>query len=201
MTDLNTPIEDRMAQMPRPAQLYYNQIMKQADEDIFTAIKDLRKSQDDGSIELELRPAANLALVTMTVRLNGDSLPRPKTNAEALADMHQRIERARLDGDQELYDSLNSGLAHAKAQAKKKEKFQRKRIAKVEASNQAFEDQKREKYETMVTESKDMEMQKIRRMGVKPDKAEAYYQEWSEKRITDVAQKTSGYTPHTPFEE
>jgi hypothetical protein len=38
-------------------------------------------------------------------------------------------------------------------------------------------------------------------MGMKPDEAEAYYQQWSEKRITDVAQKTSGYTPHTPIEE
>jgi hypothetical protein len=38
-------------------------------------------------------------------------------------------------------------------------------------------------------------------MGVKPDKAEAYYAEWSEKRITGVAQRTSGYTPHTPIEE
>ena len=57
------------------------------------------------------------------------------------------------------------------------------------------------KYETMMADSKEMEMQKIRRMGVKPDKAEAYYAEWSEKRITGVAQRTSGYTPHTPIEE
>jgi hypothetical protein len=82
MTDLNTPIEDRMAQMPRPAQLYYNQIMKQADENIFTAIKDLRKNQCDGSIEPELRPAANLAMVALTAHLNGDTR-RTKTDAES----------------------------------------------------------------------------------------------------------------------
>jgi hypothetical protein len=38
-------------------------------------------------------------------------------------------------------------------------------------------------------------------MGMKPDEAEAYYQEWSEKRITDVVQKISGHTPSDPIEE
>jgi hypothetical protein len=57
------------------------------------------------------------------------------------------------------------------------------------------------KYETMMADFKGMEMQKIRRMGMKPDEAENYYKEWSEKRITGVAVKVSGFTPSDPIEE
>jgi hypothetical protein len=46
-----------------------------------------------------------------------------------------------------------------------------------------------------------MEMQKIRRMGVKPDEAEDYYREWFEKATVDAAQRASGYTPRSPIEE
>jgi hypothetical protein len=109
MTDMNTPVEERIAQMPHPAQLLYNEILQQADENVFVAVKNLRKSQSDGSIESELRPGANLALVALTAHLNGGELRRTKTDAEALYDIRERIEQARLKGDRESYDALRAG--------------------------------------------------------------------------------------------
>jgi hypothetical protein len=53
----------------------------------------------------------------------------------------------------------------------------------------------------MLVEWKDAEIQRFRRMGMKADEAENYYKEWSEKRITGVAQKTSRHTPSNPIEE
>ena len=44
-------------------------------------------------------------------------------------------------------------------------------------------------------------MQKIRRMGMNPDEAEAYYYEWAKKATEAAAQRASGYTPHAPIEE
>ena len=53
----------------------------------------------------------------------------------------------------------------------------------------------------MLASFKDMEMVKIRRMGVKPDEAENYYKEWFKKATVDAAQRASGYTPSDPIEE
>ena len=53
----------------------------------------------------------------------------------------------------------------------------------------------------MLANCKNMEMQKIRRMGYQADEAEDYYREWARKATEDAAQILSGYTPHTPIEE
>jgi len=202
MTDMNTPIADRVSQMSQPAQMYYNQILKQADENIFLAIKDLRKSQADDSIEPQYRDAANLALVAMTAHLNGDSLPRPKTDAEALQDMQSRIAEAAAAGDRETYDALRAGLAHVAEKAIKADALQEERLAALESNRQAFAEEQAGRYETMLASTKDMEIQKARRMGMDSKEAEAFYAEWSEKTTELAVQRATGYTPpRAPIEE
>jgi hypothetical protein len=198
MSDVTTSIEERVAKMPRPAQIYYKQMMSQADGDILTTIKDLREGQIDGSIDLEFRPAANLAMVALTAQVHGSDQSRTKSFAESLHDMRYRIEQARLDGDQESYDALRAGLAQTEAKAKQEEARQAQHIAEMEASNEAFEAQKKTNYETMLASFKDAEMQRIRRMRIKPDEAEAYYTQWSQTAAETAAQRASGYAPDKP---
>ena len=54
-------IEEKVLNLKQPAQMYYNQQMKAANENIFTAIKTLRKGFADDSIEPEYREAAGMA--------------------------------------------------------------------------------------------------------------------------------------------
>ena len=195
-------IQERIEKMPQAAQMFYNQILQQADENIFTAIKDLRKSQADGSIEPEYRDAANLAMVAMTAHLNGDSRPRPLTDSEALDDMKKRISEAAANGDRELYDRLREGLAHSVEQTLKADSLAAERITKLESNAQEFETKKASQYESMLAQTKDMEIQKARRMGMDQKEAEAFYAEWSEKATELACQRASGYTPpRAPIEE
>ena len=169
--------------------------LQSACENIFTAIKDLRSSYADGSLEPELRPAANLAMVAMNAHLAGDSLPRPKTDDEARQEIRAKIEQARLKGDRESYDALREGLAYTKALAKADEQRQAKRIATLDASHQALAVEKQARHEQLLEDWKDLEIQKFRRMGMKPDEAELHYKQWSQKRIEDAARKVSGVSP------
>lgn len=193
--NMSHPVADRIAEMPHDAQLYFDQLMKAADTNIFKAIKDLHKAQDDGSIDRELRPAANLAMVAMNAHLAGDSLPQPKTDDEARQEIQEKMEQARLDGDREGYDALKGALAHSEAQAQADEENRAKRTAAIEKSNQALETEKQTKYEKLLANWKDLEIQKFRRMGMKPDQAERHYQQHAQKGIEDAARKTAGVSP------
>lgn len=193
--DMSRPVADRLAEMPRDARLYFSQWMKAADTNIFTAIKDLHKAQDEGSIDRELQPAANLAMVAMNAHLAGDSLPQPKTDDEARREIEERMEQARLNGDRESYDALREALAYSETQAKAHEESRAKRTATIEKSNQALEAEKQTRYEKLLANWKDLEIQKFRRMGMKPDQAERHYQQWAQKGIEDAARKTAGVTP------
>ena len=61
--------------------------------------------------------------------------------------------------------------------------------------------EKQARYETLLANSKDMEMQKIRRMGYRGAEAEAYYNEWFEKATVDAVQRASGFSPSTVIEK
>jgi hypothetical protein len=188
-------IEEKVLNLKQPAQMYYNQILKAADENIFTAIKDLRKGFAEDSIEPEYREAATLALTAMTAHLNGESKLQPKTDSEALADMQGRIEEARLAGDQELYDSLRAGLAHSVDKAAKAEALLKKRTAAIAASQQAFAEEQASRYETMLTEAKDFEIQKYRSHGLNAAEAESHYEKYRKAELEASVQRFTAYTP------
>jgi hypothetical protein len=199
MTDMDTPVADRVAQMPQASQMFYNQILQQADENIFTAIKDLRKSQADGSIEPQYRDAANLAMVAMTATLSGNDEGPHLSDSEALEDIQDRIEAARLAGDRETYDLLRASLARGQEKAEQAEALQQKRSAELEASRQGFEEEKKAKYETLSTEFKDMEIQQLRRQGMNPQEAEAHFAQFSARSIEATARSVSGYHTREPI--
>jgi hypothetical protein len=200
MTNMDTPVSDRVAQMPQASQMFYNQILQQADENIFTAIKDLRKSQADGSIEPELREAGNLALIAMTTRLNG-SQERFKSTAEAVAEIKLKIKEAAQKGDRETFDVLTASLARGQKKASQAAELQQKRSAELEATTKAFAEEQKAKYETFSTEFKDMEIQQLRRQGMNPQEAEAHYQQFSARSIEATARSVSGYHTREPIED
>ena len=196
-------IETRVAKLPQVSQLYYAQILAQADGgDIFTAIENLRKSQTDGSIPTELREAASYALVSMNSHLNGDSKPRQLSGDEARADIKLRIERAKLTGDRKSYDALTEAQAHGAAKAEKAEALSQKRNAEREANNEVLLEEKRELYLELKKSFKDAEMHLLSRAGLTPEQAEAQYQLLSAAGVEQAAQFGSGFIPPAaPIEE
>jgi len=188
-------IEEKVLNLKQPAQMYYNQILKAADENIFTAIKDLRKGFAEDSIEPEYREAATLALVAMNSHLAGESKLQPKTDSEALDDMKSRIEEARLAGNLELYNSLRSGLAHAAEKAIKADELQAERMGAIQANQQAFETEQASRYETMLTEAKDFEIQKSRSHGLTAAEAENHYEQHRKAELEASVQRYTAYTP------
>ena len=198
MTDsLTTKVE----QLSRPEKMYFDTVLKSSESNIFTAIKTLRKEIAEDSIEAQFKPAALLALTAMTAHLNGDSLPTPKTDAEALADLQGRIEQARLDGDQDTYDRLRAGLALAAEKAIAADELHQKRLADLDTQKQAYETENKARYDSMLKGWKDTEILNLRRGGMDLPEAESHYEKFSAKQMEAIARKATGYTHREPIEE
>ena len=199
MTDTNISLTEKVDALNRPAKMYFDEILKSSEDNIFVAIKNLRKAQADGEVEPEFQAAANFALVAMTAHLAGDEGPRQKTDSEALADLQGRIEQARLAGDKELYDSLRAGLAHVAEKAIAADELHQKRTADLDAQNQAYETENKARYESMLKDWRDAEILNLRRGGMDLVEAENHFEKFSAKSMEDIARKTTGYTHREPI--
>ena len=119
-----------------------------------------------------------------------------------MGDVRNRIEQARLNGDQTSYDALRAGLEKTKAATKAAEARQAEHEASSVASAAAFEDEKRANYESVLAESKEMQMATVKRMGYQGKEAEKYYETWFAPAAVTAAQRISGYTvPTAPIVE
>jgi hypothetical protein len=199
MTDAHINLTDQVAELSRPEKIYFDTILKKSDENIFVSIKNLRKQFETGEIEPEYLTASTLALAAMESHLRGESKFQPATEAEALADMQDRIRAAAASGDRELYDSLRAGLAHVAETAIANDERNAARIQKLEASRDAMEAETKDKYETMLRDFKDSEIQNLRHGGMPADEAESHFQQWSASRLEDSARKASGYSHREPL--
>jgi hypothetical protein len=196
MTDSLT---DKVAQLSHPEKLYFDTVLKNSDENIFTSIKSLRKQFTDGEIEPEYREASTLALVAMEAHLRGDDAPTPATDAEALADLQARIKQAAASGDRETYDSLRAGLAHAAEKAIAADDLHEKRMSELDETHQAIADEQESTYKQLMTDWKDQEILNLRRSGMPSSEAESHYEQWSAKPMEVAARKASGYTHKEPI--
>ena len=202
MTDVHINLVEQVDKLSRPEKMYFDTILKNSDDNIFVSIKNLRKKFAEDSIEPEYREAATLALTSMQAHLNGESIPRPKSDAEALADMQERVEQARLDGDQETFDHLREGLAHAAEKAIAADELMKKRISELVANREAFAAEKKSRYEDMLLATKDRELNGYRRQGMDSNEAESHYQQWAQKATELACQRATGYAPpRAPIKE
>jgi hypothetical protein len=199
MPDTHISLTDKVAALSHPEKLFFDTILATSEKNIFVAIKDLRKSQENNEVEPQYRAAASLALTAMTGHLNGDELPRQKTDSEALTDLQDRIRAAAASGDRETYDRLRAGLAHVSETAIANDERNAERIQKLEASRDAMEAETKSTYENMVKDWRDAEILKLRRGGMKADEAEAHYETWSAKPMELAARKASGYSHREPI--
>jgi len=193
-----TNLEERVLNLPNASQLFYNQQMAQANKNVFTAIKDLRKAFSEGAVEPEYREAANLALVAMDAHLAGEQ-PRQKTDDEAVSDLLSRIEVARAAGDRPLYDSLRAGFAHAAEKKIAADALHETRLAALEKNQQAFAQERADNYQAMLTQVRDAELLGLQNQGMSYAKAEAYYDEHKKASMEASVQRYTSYTP--PREE
>jgi Fic family protein len=185
----------KVAKLSRPEKMFFDTILKKSDENIFTAIKDLRKGFAEDSIEPQFKEAATLALTAMTAHLNGDDEGPFLSDDDALSDLKERLETARTEGDQETYDSLKSGLNHAETKAAKSKELNERRIAELESSNEAHAAAKKTQYQDMLDSAKDRALNGYRRQGMDHAQAELHYQEWAQKTTEAACQRATGYTP------
>ncbi len=196
---MNDTLTAKVETLSRPERIYFDQLLKASEDNIFVAIKDLRKDFAEGEIEPEFKEVATLALTAMTAHLNGDELPQQKTDNEAVIDLQDRIRAAAASGDRETYDRLRAGLAHVAEVAIANDERNAERIQKLEASRDAMEAETKSTYETMLKDWRDAEILKLRRGGMKADEAEAHYETWSAKPMELAARKASGYSHREPI--
>jgi len=200
MPETNISLTDKVENLPRAEKMYFDLILKNSAENIFTSIKNLRKEFAEDSIEPQYKEAATLALTSMTAHLAGDEAPQPATDSEALIDLQDRIRQAAASGDRETFDRLREGLAHTAEKAAAADERNAKRLADLDESNQEHDTEVKTKYEDMLKDWRDAELLSLRRGGMTQDQAESHYQQFSAKQMEDIARKATGYTHREPLE-
>jgi hypothetical protein len=194
MTD---EMQEAVSKLSPGAQVYFESLVAEA-ANPFTAVKRISADLEAGTVEPEYRPAAALAKTRILRMINGEP-DVPLTGDAALEDMRERIEAARLSGDEASYNALQGGLERFKT---KKAETAERAAKQVEALNEQtakFEEQQKARYESVLAETKAIQMQRIRGMSLDlamhPDKAEAYYEKHHAAAVARSVQQATGYTP------
>jgi len=99
------------------------------------------------------------------------------TEEDALADLLERKEAARLAGDRETYDSMKAALDHIESKAAKAQVVHTKHVAELAKAAEVIKRGNEEQYLSMLTDLRDKELLSFQMQGMSPSQSQTHYEQ------------------------